>query len=196
MSDPPTVIKVGGSLFNLPDLGERLQRWLATQETTNLLLLPGGGPTTDVIRDLDQLQALGQEKAHWLALRALALNAHVLAAFLPTGEVVQEIAACSSCWAAGRLPILDAHAFARTDEGRPGCLPHVWDVTSDAIAARVAGVAGARALILLKSVTIPPGIDWIEAGQRGWVDPAFAGVLRQAPELRVSVVNFLEWISD
>jgi aspartokinase-like uncharacterized kinase len=189
MSGPRIVVKVGGSLFDLPDLGERLRCWLAVQEAQEILLVPGGGPTADVIRDLDRRHALGEEKAHWLALRSLTLNAHVLAALLRPGEVVTDLAACSSCWAAGRLPILDAHAFALVDEGRPGCLPHIWEVTSDSVAARVAVVAAACSLALLKSVTIPRDLGWAEAGRRGWVDPRFADVLRQAPGLRVCAVN-------
>jgi aspartokinase-like uncharacterized kinase len=196
MSGPRSVVKVGGSLFDMPDLGERLRRWLATQDTKKILLVPGGGPTADVIHDLDRCHALGEEKSHWLALRSLALNAYVLAALLPLGEVVADLAACESCWAAGRLPILDAHAFALADEGRPGCLPHIWDVTSDSIAARVAAVVGASSLVLLKSVTIPQDMGWADAGRRGWVDSRFAEVLRQAPGLRVSAVNLREWTAS
>ena len=51
MSGPRIVVKVGGSLFDWPDLGERLCRWLAVQEEKEILLVPGGGPTADVIRD-------------------------------------------------------------------------------------------------------------------------------------------------
>jgi aspartokinase-like uncharacterized kinase len=193
MSGLGTVVKVGGSLFDLPDLGGRLQRWLGESMSGKVLLIPGGGPSADVIRGLDQRHGLGQDQAHWLALRCLTLNAHVLAALLPSAEVVDDLAACPRCWAAGLLPILDAHAFARADEGRPGCLPHVWEITSDSVALRVAVVAGARSLVLLKSVTIPEGTEWAEAGRRGWVDPRFAEVRCQAPWLEVQAVNFREW---
>jgi aspartokinase-like uncharacterized kinase len=186
---PPVVVKVGGSLFDWPELGPRLRRWLSALDVREIVLVPGGGPTADVIRDLDRTHRLGEDKAHWLALRSLSLNAHVLAGLLPSGEVVDDLAACSQCWATGRLPVLDAHAFALADEGRPGWLPHRWDVTSDSVAARVAVAAGARELILLKSVPIPEGVAWAEAGRRGWVDPAFTGVLREAPALQVRGVN-------
>lgn len=193
MSGPRTVVKVGGSLFGWPEFGPRLRRWLSTLNEREVVLLPGGGRAADVIRDLDLVHELGEEKAHWLALRSLSLNAHVLAALLPSGEVVDDLGASARSWAAGRVLILDAHAFAAADEGQLGCLPHLWDVTSDSIAARVAVVAGARCLILLKSVTIPEGVAWDEAGRRGWVDPAFAGVLCQAPGLQVCAINLREW---
>lgn len=180
------VVKVGGSLFDLPDLRPRLRRWLAGLGADRVLLVPGGGPTADVIRQLDPTHGLGEEAAHWLALRAVGLNAHLLAALLGGADVVSDPEACLQVWAAGRLAVLDAHAFARGDEGRPGCLPHSWGVTSDSVAARVAEVVGAGQLALLKSVAMPEGADWHEAARLGIVDAYFPKV---AKALRVRFIN-------
>jgi len=150
------VVKVGGSLYDWPDLGPRLRAWLAALAPAQALLVPGGGPAADVIRALDRRHALGEEASHWLALQALSLNARFLQALLPGAVIV------------------DAYEFARQDEGRPGALPHTWDVTSDSVAARVAQVNGARRLVLLKSTDFPEGIDAEEAGRRGLVDTYFA----------------------
>jgi hypothetical protein len=49
-------------------------------------------------------------------------------------------------------------------------------------------------LILLKSVTIPDGVDWDEAAERGWVDAWFARTIRPAlPRLQVRAVNLRAW---
>ena len=91
----------------------------------------------------------------------------------------------------GRNPgtqiFLDAHAFCQADEGRSGALPHVWDVTSDAVAARAAEVAGAN-LVLLKSADLPDGPDWEGAAGAGLVDPVFPSVVARS-RLRVEWVN-------
>ena len=171
---PAAVIKVGGSLFELPDLGPRLRNWLAERSAGEVILVPGGGPAADVVRRYDRLHGLGEEVAHWLALSALTLNARFLAALLPHAAVVPHPEACAALWLQEQIPILDAYAFARADDGQPGCLPHSWMVTSDSLAARVAHVAGAGELILLKSVALPTDLDWIEAGKRGLVDDHFA----------------------
>jgi aspartokinase-like uncharacterized kinase len=160
------VVKVGGSLFDLPDLGRRLALWLPPSR--DVLLVPGGGPTADAIRRLDSVHRLGQERSHWLALGALALNARFLAGLLPGAAVVED-----PCLQEGTA-VLDALAFARADEGWPGRLPHTWDVTSDSIAARAAVVARAGELVLLKSAALPAGVDWVEAARLGLVDPHFA----------------------
>ncbi len=182
-----TVVKVGGSLFDLPELGPRLRSWLAELAAPAVLLVPGGGPTADVIRDLDRLHGLGEEKSHWLALHALALNARVLADLLPGSHVVASIGEHR-----GRLAVLDPLAFCRADErdNPAGALPHSWTVTSDSVAARAAVATQARELLLLKSITIPPEMPWDEAARSGYVDGSFAGVLRAAGSLQVRAINF------
>jgi 5-(aminomethyl)-3-furanmethanol phosphate kinase len=187
------VVKVGGSLFDMPDLGPRLRAWLKTQTQSEILLVVGGGPPADVIREMDRIHGLGEEAGHWLALRSLSLTAHLLAT-LTAGSwplpVIDHPDQRLSLWAQRTIPMLDLHAFAIDDDRRPGRLPHSWDVTSDSLAARVAEVIEARELILLKSVTIPPDMDWTEASHRGFVDGYFPtmiarGVKAQAVNLRL-----------
>ncbi|HTU19407.1 MAG TPA: hypothetical protein VMG10_15205 [Gemmataceae bacterium] len=194
---PPliAVVKVGGSLYDLANLGPRLRRWLDEQfADIRVVLVPGGGGTADMIRHLDRCHGLGEETSHWLALRALSLNAHFLAGLLPAAFVAGKLEALRAAWEKNRLPVLDVHEFARDDEERSGRLPHSWAVTSDAVAARVAVVVQARHLVLLKSATIPPGTSWKEAGRRGLVDAMFTEVLREAPaDLQVSAVNLRRW---
>ena len=174
------VIKVGGSLFDWPEFGPRLRDLLATLEGQNVLLVPGGGPAANAVRIYDRAHSLGQEAAHWLALRALTLNAQLLAGLLqPVAQVVEGLNAARSSWRRGGCPLLDLYRFARGDEGRPDRLPHTWAVTSDSLAARVAAVAGAERLLLLKSAP-PPVADWAEAGRLGYVDPMFAPTIAGA----------------
>jgi 5-(aminomethyl)-3-furanmethanol phosphate kinase len=196
MTLAPIVVKVGGSLYDWPDLAARLSDWVRpfVRQGTPLLVVPGGGPTADAIRRFDRDHGLGEETAHWLALRALTLNAHVLAALLPGAAVVETPEDAARLGPRRLLTVLDAHAFARDDERRPGRLPHTWAVTSDSLAARVADVAGARRLVLLKSVTVPGGMDWAEAARCGFVDELFAQVLaRRATPFAVSAVNLRAW---
>jgi aspartokinase-like uncharacterized kinase len=172
------VVKVGGSLFDHPRLGPGLRAYLDTLAAP-VLLVPGGGPVADAVRQLDAVHRLGEEAAHWLALRSLDVAAELLRHLaLPFGS---------------RLTVLDCHAFATEDESRPGALPHSWAVTTDSIAARAAVVFGASRLILLKSIDIPPGTPWDEVAARGWVDPHFPKVVA-AHDLRVEAVNFRRWL--
>jgi aspartokinase-like uncharacterized kinase len=182
-----TIVKIGGSLFDWPDLGPRLATWLQNQ-TRRILLVPGGGVFANVIRDLDRRHHLGEEISHWLALRTMTLNGFFLQSLLAVPLVAHPLENETA-----KVAIVDALPFVQADEGRAGCLPHSWSVTSDSVAARVAVVAGADRLILLKSVTIPTGLPWDEAGRQNYVDAHFAAVIMQAPRLEVSTLNFRKW---
>jgi aspartokinase-like uncharacterized kinase len=186
----PVVVKVGGSLFDMPDLGPRLRKWLSAHADARFLLVPGGGPAANVVRDLDLRHGLGEEAAHWLALRALSLNAAFLATLLKDvpAQVVERLDECPRLWSRSTVAVIDAHAFALSDEGQPGCLPHRWSVTSDAVAARLASVCRASQLILLKSVTIPEEMSWELAGAHGYVDELFPRLVAELP--RVRAINF------
>ncbi len=174
------VAKVGGSLFDLPNLRERLTRWLDSVKPARVLFLPGGGDLADAIRTLHRTHRLPEETSHWLAIRTMCVNAHFLGALLglPVIDSVEE-------WAGDA--VLDARPFFEADEGRPGSLPHSWMVTSDSLAARVAQVVGAD-LVLLKSAPNPELTDWEEMAAAGYVDRFFPEVVR-ATSLAVACVN-------
>jgi len=176
------IVKIGGSLYDLPDLKTRLLGWLAQQSTKRIVLVPGGGAAADVIRVLDKKHGLGDEAAHWLALRMVQVNGWFLKVLLPHAEII------ASPDEAIPLGILNAYAFARADEHRPGHLPHIWDATSDSLAVRVAVAARADELVLLKSASWNND-DWPAAARAGVVDPCFPEAIRQAAGLAVRVVN-------
>jgi len=172
------VVKVGGSLYSLPGLGERLRAFLATLAPDVPLVVPGGGPTTDAIRAYARDQGLDASAAHWLALRACDVNAHLLAGLL--GLPV-------AAWPHDRQAVLLPYSFAQGDEGSAGALPHSWDATSDSVAARAAEVAGGW-LVMLKSTPMPPGLTWEEAARGGLVDPVLPVIVARAG-LDARVVN-------
>ncbi len=83
------VVKVGGSLFDSPRLGPALRAYLDALAPADVLLVPGGGPVADAVRELDRTHGLGEEAAHWLALRSLGVTKELLLSFTspPEGEV-------------------------------------------------------------------------------------------------------------
>jgi aspartokinase-like uncharacterized kinase len=191
MTEGPTVVKVGGSLFDMPDLGVRLGAWLKALGHREVILIAGGGAVADVVRDLDLIHGLGERWSHWLAVRSLSVTADALMAILPGSAHIQHEGLRLPVWCQMGFPILDLADFVQRDESRPDHLPHCWDVTSDSLSARVAEVLQARELILLKSVTIPPDIDWTEASRHGLVDGFFPTMIARG--VRARAVNLREW---
>jgi len=164
------IVKIGGSLFDWPGLGSKLARWLEAQHTSDLRIVPGGGPFAEIIRHSDAIHRLGDESAHWLAIRAMALAGEFLGRLCP----------------AIREHLIDPVTFCRDDERRPGALPHTWDVTSDSIAARVAEVLGGD-VILLKSAEPPPG-DVAAWAAAGYGDRYFPTIVNRA-RLSLHAIN-------
>jgi aspartokinase-like uncharacterized kinase len=191
----PIVIKVGGSLFDWSELPRHLGALLDAHRdraaSRRLILLAGGGRAADFVRALDRTFALGDLPAHRLALRSLDLTAHVLAALVPGLDVINDVGNLDLVWKQDRIPVLAPRRFLKECDGAAtDPLPASWDVTSDAIAARVAVYLGAAELVLLKSAPLPPGTDRRAAADLGLVDPLFPDVSRDLG--RVLYVNLRE----
>jgi aspartokinase-like uncharacterized kinase len=184
----PVVLKVGGSLLDWSELPRRLGAILEAGRVAGRrqVVLAGGGGAADFVRQLDRTFALGDAAAHRLALRALDLTAHALAALVPSLglDVVDEPAVFQPLWERGRIPLFAPRRFlAETDASSPDPLPFSWDVTSDTIAARLAVHLGAAELVLLKSQGLPPGTDRHTAARLGLVDPCFPEASRSLPRV-------------
>ena len=185
------VIKLGGSLLELPDLPERLGNFLADFSRPRPVLLCGGGSIVEQIRAWDRAYAIGEEPSHWIAVRALTITALVTERILPGVEHVETIEALQVAWHRGRVPLLDPYRFLLDiDECSHDPLPRRGRVTSDSIGARMAVTLGAPELILLKSITPTEGLSFEEAAVQGIVDPHFPQVAQTIP--RVVIVNLRE----
>ena len=183
------MIKVGGSLFDLADLGSRLQNWLESENPGQhrILFTPGGGPTTDVVRILEQVHQTGEESSHWLALRALTLNAHFLSCLLPKSQVVSHP---NDVRLPGTPHILDPYLYC-LQAGEKADLPAIepsWKSGSDYLAAHAALAGGAKKLVLLKSVSWPDEKGLALAAGQGLVDQAMPGILAESPALPVKII--------
>jgi len=128
---PPIVVKLGGSLY--PQVADLVP--VLSQSHRPLLIVPGGGRFADEIRAL----SLPDDDAHWRAIRMMDRFGNYISTFgLPTTDQIS---------ISGRTEVLLPYRCTRHFDP----LPHSWDVTSDTIAAWVAGMLGLD-LLVLKSV--------------------------------------------
>jgi probable H4MPT-linked C1 transfer pathway protein len=141
------VVKLGGGvLAHAHHLDAALAAIGDAARERRLLVVPGGGPFADAVRDVDRRLRVSDDAAHWMAVLAMDQYAHLVAARLPGGRLVTEVQEIGVAADAGFVPVLAPSRWLR--EADP--LPHVWDVTSDSIAAWVAGAVGAQRLVLIK----------------------------------------------
>jgi aspartokinase-like uncharacterized kinase len=173
---PFTVFKIGGSLFDLPDLPDVIEQILAQRPESAPLLVAGGGAAADVVRNWDEVHHLGETVAHELALEAMDLTASLLARFFPDARLVRSEPQVRMAASDGVRSILCAGCFVKAAEAQEHTpLEHSWRVTSDSIAAWIAGVLAAE-LVLVKSVPVPLDMTLAAAANAGLVDECFPAV--------------------
>jgi aspartokinase-like uncharacterized kinase len=173
------VAKVGGSLFDWPDLPRKLEAFLADREASGdrVVLLAGGGDAANFVREFDATFGLGEAVAHDQAVKSLDLSAEALACLVRQSAVVTTREEVLATFAAGLQPILAPRILLELDKRSADPLPRCWETTADAIAARVAAMLGAAEVVLLKSTDFPPGISFREAADLGLVDRVFPTVI-------------------
>ena len=183
-----TVVKVGGGLAR--EAGDGTLRALCTEIAEAgarhpLLVVPGGAQFADTVREHDHRFALRPQTAHRMAILAMDQFGWALADLIPGAVRCSKLGGSRP----GVIPVLlPAALLAERDP-----LPESWAVTSDSIAAWVAGAAGAGRLVLVKPVaglyrTWPPTdepiarltVDELDSLRPAGVDEHLPAALRAA----------------
>jgi aspartokinase-like uncharacterized kinase len=168
----PTVVKLGGSFAFSADLGD----WLAAIAgcAGRAVIVPGGGPFADVVRAAQAQMGFDDLVAHRMALLAMEQYGCAI-------KSLHEALSFADSLDSIRRSLADAHvpvwlptqmALGATE------IPHCWDVTSDSLAAWLAGRIGAERLLLVKHIELARGtMRAADLAARGIVDMAFADFL-------------------
>ena len=110
-------------------------------------------PLADEVRVAQRAQGFSDDIAHWMAILAMDQLGRSIAAELEGAQLIHLRNEVDPVHDAGKVPVLAPHTWMRASDP----LPHSWDITSDSIAAFIAGALGASELILLKPVDGPVG---------------------------------------
>lgn len=144
------VIKVGGSLLDLPDLAGRIKSWLTLQQAAQNILLMGGGNLCNEIRNLHHRFGLSEIQSHHACMESMGATASILGSLLDL-----EIVKCLESISLLREDIVfDCRNWLHRQSG----IPKNWELTSDSISALLANQLGAE-LVLLKSVSAGEAVD-------------------------------------
>ncbi len=176
------VIKLGGSLLDLPGLSRRLEALYPTDGALHRVLVVGGGGAADQVRRFDHTHQVGEAVGHWLAVRAMQLNTYMVATLLRRFQVVTGLDDCVGAWSGGDLALVDPLAWLEEEHRQGVSVPHRWRFTSDSIAAHIAARLHADGLTLCKSA-LPDGVCSLsQAAEVGLVDEDF-------PEAAAGIAN-------
>jgi aspartokinase-like uncharacterized kinase len=148
-----TVVKVGGGVGEdaLPALCTALGELGGRHP---LIVVPGGAGFADAVRDADRRFRLRAPTSHRMAILGMEQFGWLLSDLIPGAVRCADLSRVG----AGRTTVLLPAALPLD------ALPASWDVTSDSIAAWVAGQVGAGRLVLVKEVD---GLyaDWPPRGE-------------------------------
>jgi aspartokinase-like uncharacterized kinase len=174
------VVKLGGSL----EAAGTLAACLAAVERRfagRAAVVPGGGLFADRVRAAQQQWRFGDAIAHRMAILAMQQMALLFNGLKPDWPVISR---------AADLERLTGTAVWSPDPDeldRAG-IPASWDITSDSLAAWLAGRLSAEELILVKSAAIEAGTSLAELAERQVVDKAFCAYAQDA-RFKITIIN-------
>ena len=165
----PTVIKLGGSFAFSPNLRD----WIAaiTRCAGRAVIVPGGGPFADAVRVAQAQMGFDNRAAHRMALLAMEQYGCAIQSRHEALSLADSLDSIHRGLADGQVPVWlpTPMALSATD------IPQSWDVTSDSLAAWLAGKIGAARLLLVKQVEPAHGTARVaDLVERDIVDKAFA----------------------
>ncbi len=163
------VVKLGGSLMH----SQNLPLWLEALADTGAVIVPGGGPFADAVREAQKQWGFDDPTAHHMAILGMRQYGRMLAGLCP------RLLTATSAEDLGR-PEGRAKVWLPLPEQLDAAdIPAAWEITSDSLAAWLAGNIRADHLLLVKSAVplagmqAPPELTCAELAQQGLIDPAF-----------------------
>jgi 5-(aminomethyl)-3-furanmethanol phosphate kinase len=163
-------VKLGGSLAATGTLAQWLDILLA-RGGGNVVIVPGGGVFADAVRVAQPRFGFSDRAAHRMALLAMEQYALLLLDRAPALFPAESAAEIAAGLAEGHVVLWLPARMAEADPA----IAESWEVTSDSLAAWLAGRIGAARLVLVKSAP-PPALPLSPRRlvALGLVDAAFA----------------------
>jgi 5-(aminomethyl)-3-furanmethanol phosphate kinase len=171
---PLAIVKIGGSQFS----GPHIKDWLAAiaAEAGAIVIVPGGGPFADTVRSAQATMGYDDEAAHEMALTAMAQFGRALQSLNPALTLTASRSAISRAFMDGKVPVWSPEQMARA-----AALPETWALTSDSLAAWLAGELRALHLLLVKHGRFEAAaVDVHHLVAHGVVDSLFPRYLRES----------------
>src|SRR5579859_6000800 len=100
-----TVVKFG-SVSEHQGCFESLLAEITNSPQRRLLIVPGGGPFADAVREVDRRMGLSNEAAHWMAVLAMDQVAYLIVSKLPGSIVVTDRHEIAAAFDGRRIPVL------------------------------------------------------------------------------------------
>ncbi len=143
------MIKVGGSLAaNAANLRALCSELGKAGQRLKLIIVPGGGEFADVVRTVDARFVLGSRVTHRMAILGMDQYGLLLSTLIPECRTALSLGTVPALSGSGHVVVLLPSRLVL----RARSLDASWEVTSDSIAAYVAGRLKTSKLVLVTNV--------------------------------------------
>jgi aspartokinase-like uncharacterized kinase len=136
-----TVVKIGGSLF--PEHTNELCEQL-TKSKEKIVLVNGGGPLANNIREFNKTCSFSDDVNHWNAIKCMDIIGNFIADENKNIVPITSLDEIENIYKMNKIPLILTYELMRKEDP----LKHSWDVTSDSIACWIANKINAKLLIL------------------------------------------------
>jgi len=163
------VIKLGGSLMSDETSLVQCLTTIEKKYKGKVVIVPGGGIYADLVRTTQQKWKFSDETAHGMAILAMKQLALLLKSIKPDFILAESVDSLQ-VKLMNKSPVIWSPDI---QEINASSIKTNWEVTSDSLAAWLAGKLNAAELILIKSAEIPVGSNIQQSQHNGLVDKAF-----------------------
>lgn len=183
------VIKLGGSLLEAAALADCLAA--IAKRTESVVIVPGGGPFAEQVRVSQSRWHFDDVTAHRMAILAMQQMALLMHNLQAGFVLVETLADLAKALTGQQLAIWSPQIVELDAAG----IPASWDISSDSLAAWLAGQLGVQNLLLVKSAPLDEAMSLDQLQTIGMVDAAFDRFVADA-EFSVTVMNKDRFLSS
>ena len=178
------VVKLGGSLSQSDALVKCLDSVEQNYQGRAVVIVPGGGGFADQVRLAQQRWQFNDKTAHYMAILAMQQMALLFNGIKGNFTIASSLLDIQKQLNKQKIVIWSPDIV----ELDKAAIQASWDITSDSLAAWLAGVLSAKELILVKSAIINSSFSLQQLAKQNIVDNGFCDFVMQAT-FKIKIIN-------
>jgi 5-(aminomethyl)-3-furanmethanol phosphate kinase len=178
------VVKLGGSLSKADMLLNCLNNLEQNYTDSAVVIVPGGGAFADQVRMAQEHWQFDDITAHRMAILAMQQMALLIKGLKSNFSIAYSVTDILKQVAQQKIVIWSPDII----ELDNAAIKASWDITSDSLAAWLAGSLSARELVLVKSAMIDNRLNLQQLTELGIIDQGFCDFVRQA-RFEITIIN-------
>ncbi len=178
------IVKLGGSLSQSDNLVKCLNRVEQNYPDRAVVIVPGGGAFADQVRLAQHHWQFDDKTAHRMAILAMQQMALLFNGIKSNFTIANSLLDIQKQLHKQKIVIWSPNIV----ELDKAAIQASWDITSDSLAAWLAGVLSAKELILVKSAIINSSFSLQQLAKQNIVDNGFCDFVMQAT-FKIQIIN-------